>query len=500
MGSQKTKTKTQETATTTPNLPGAAAPAVNDYFSGVQNLMQTPGALMTPANDLQRSAQSQILAAPADVMTPAISGVNGAMGMLAGVGPAALSQASAPTSYSPVQATAATAGLPAAYTPAQAQAASYGNVAQAQLPGLPGVERVDTSGITGGLYATGYGGARARDYMGDYASPYLQQVISATEADLANSQGADRAAYARRAGMMGAFGGSRYGLGETNLIDSQNRTRNTMAATLRDQGWQRALEAGQSDAGNINAAGIASMQSANDMAGRRAEIDARGLFANQDAANEMARLGYTTGAETSRFNTGLLADAQGRQFDAANQIGMFNTGQANDAAGRIYSTTADNAQFNAGQANSVNLANAGFANDAAGRIYSTQADLGQFNAGQANQNAQFNQSLGLDRAQTAGQLSTALGGLLSDQAGYNLDRIGAMGSLGNDQRLIDMYNSPAGQQALLAELLSGGGLLGTATGQTINSSGTRTSKQSGGLLSSILGGAFGLGSAALGGR
>lgn len=539
MGSQKVKTKSQETATTTPNLNPAAAGAVNGYFGNVTNLLNSGQPLGAPANDLQSSLNSagmnMVGQTGAGTLLPATNGIQNAMGMLGNVAPAGLStasapgaytpvsatagQASAPGAYTPVSATAQSAALPSAYTPAQASVGQYGQVAQATAPTLPGVERVDTSGITGGLYAQGYQGARAIDYMDAYRNPYQQQVIDATIADLNNSQGADRAAYARRGGMMGAFGGSRFGLGETNLIDAQNRTRNSAISGLLSQGWRDTLAAGQGDAGNANSAGIASMQSANDMAGRRAEIDARGLFANQDAANEMARLGYSTQADLNRTNAGFLNDATGRQFDAANTVGMFNTGQANDAAGRIYSTTADNAQFNAGQANNVNLANAGFANDAArtnfttqadlnqfntgqanqasqfnagqnnqalGQQYSTLADMNQFNAGAANQNAQFNSNLALGQANAAGDMSAQLGGLLAQGSGIDMQRMGMLGDLASQQREIELANSPYGQALMQAGLLNGDGLLALTTGQTGTTNGTSTQKKSGGFAGDLL--------------
>lgn len=539
MGSQKVKTKSQETATTTPNLNPAAAGAVNGYFGNISNLLASGQPLGAPANDLQTSLNSagmnMVGQTGAGTLLPATNGIQNAMGMLGNVQPAGLStasapgaytpaqatagQASAPGAYTPVSATAQSAALPSAYTPAQASVGQYGQVAQAQLPGLPGVAQADVSGIAGGITGGGYQGARAIDYMDAYRNPYQQQVIDASIADLNNSQGADRAAYARRAGMMGAFGGSRYGLGETNLIDSQNRTRNSAISGLLSQGWRDTLEAGQGDASNANSAGIASMQSATQASIARANLLAEAERGNVDAINEMARLGYTTGAETSRFNTGLLADAQGRQFDAANTVGMFNTGQANDAARQIYSTTADNAQFNAGQANNVNLANAGFANDAArtnfttqadlnqfntgqanqasqfnagqanqalGQQYSTLADLNQFNAGAANQNAQFNSNLALNTAGTAGDMSAQLGGLLAQGSGLDMQRMGMLGDLASQQRAIELANSPYGQALMQAGLLNGDGLLALTTGQTGTTNGTSTQKKSGGFAGDLL--------------
>lgn len=502
MGSQKTKTKSQETATTTPNLPGAAAPAVNSYFNNVSNLLASGQPLGAPANDLQRSlfsaGMNMVGQTGANTLQPATNGIQNAMGMLGNIGPAAVSQASAPGAYTPVSATAQSAALPGAYTPSQATTATYGNIAQAQAPTLPGVATYDVTDIAGGITGGGYQGARAIDYMDAYRNPYQQQVIDATIADLNNSQGADRAAYARRGGMMGAFGGSRFGLGETNLIDAQGRTRNSAISGLLSQGWRDTLAAGQGDASNANSAGIASMQSSTQAGIARAGLLADARRANTDATNEMGRLGYSTNAELSRFNAGQTNDASRAIFDQTNETNRYNTGQTNDAAKTVYQTTADNTQFNADQANQTGRFNADQTNNALNTQYTTTADTNRFNTGEANDAAQFNANLGVDTAQAYGNLSNSLGGLLNNGAQLDINRMGALGDVADRQQIMDLANSPYGQQLMAAGLLNPENLLALTSGQTINSSGTSTQRQSGGLASSLLGGAFGLGSAYLG--
>lgn len=490
MGSQKVKTKSQETATTTPNLNPAAAGAVNGYFGNVSNMLASGQPLGAPVNDLQASLNSagmnMVGQTGAGTLLPATNGIQNAMGMLGNVAPAGLSTAAAPGAYTPVSATAQSAALPSAYTPAQASVGQYGNIAQAQAPTLPGVATYDVTDIANGISGGGYQGARAIDYMDAYRNPYQQQVIDATIADLNNSQAADRAAYARRGGMMGAFGGSRYGLGETNLIDAQGRTRNSAISGLLSQGWRDTLAAGQGDASNANSAGIASMQSATQAGIARAGLLADARRDNTNATNEMGRLGYSTQAGLNRDNAGFFNDALGRQFDATNETNRFNTTQSNDAAKTIYQATADNAQFNTEQGNRIADSNANRANDALSTQYTTQADINRFNAQEANDTAQFNSNLGVDTAQAYGNLSSSLGGLLNNAGQLDINRLGAIGTLADQQRAIELANSPYGQALMQAGLLNPNGLLDLTSGQTINSNGLKTEKKSGGLGAAIL--------------
>ena len=144
------------------------------------------------------------------------------------------------------------------------------------------------------------------------------------------------------------------------------------------------------------------------------------------------------------------------------------------------------------------MANMQGQNDTLGRQFDAVNDTNRFNAQEANDTAQFNSNLGVDTAQAYGNLSSSLGGLLNNAGQLDINRLGASGTLADQQRAIELANSPYGQALMQAGLLNGDGLLALTTGQTGTTNGTQTQKTSGGLGSQLLGGMFTLGSAAIG--
>lgn len=452
MGSSTKKTKSQETATTTPNIYTPAQGAMEGYYGNVTNLMNNPTAAITPANSLQTAAWAGAgnLPNPANALTGANNYLTSATGALSGVTGAKTTSAS----------------LPANYNPATVGNVDYGGVAQAQVAQAPKAAQVDASGILDSLVAAGYGGANIKDYISDFQNPYTQQVVDATMADLTNQQGIDRARYAAQGAKAGAFGGSRFGIGETNLMDSQSRTRATTQAQLRSDAWNAAIAAAAQQAGLTNAAGIASMQSANSLSGQRAGLALEAALANQGATNDFAMAG----------------------FNADNQANLYNTSALNDAISRIYGANVSNAQQDAGALN-----------NALSQFYSGALSNNQFNAGQANQNSQFNQNLLLGKADAYTNIAGQKAALAGQQNDMTLANLNAMAGMGAQQYGYENQYSPYSYLGALGGLLDPS-LIGLGTGQTINTSGTSTSKESGGLGGTILGGLFGLGSAYLGGK
>lgn len=133
------------------------------------------------------------------------------------------------------------------------------------------------------------------------------------------------------------------------------------------------------------------------------------------------------------------------------------------------------------------------------RVYTVGESI-TFNAGQANNMSQFNSNFALDKAGQIGGLGMNLASVLGQQADSQRADTSLRSQIGDSQYAREQQQAlaPYTQQQIIADLLNGGGLLGATTGQTINSNGTSTSKESGGLLKSLLSGGFGLGAAALG--
>lgn len=417
MGSKKTKTTSNETATTTPNLPTKAIPAVDNYFGKVDTLLNNPPNLLVPTNALQDKAFAG---------ASELGGGNG-FGTAAGL----LSQgANAINAVGPAKTV--SAALPTAYNP------YLGEVGK-----LPTAATVDT-GFLGGVNPISASGQRASQFVNDYQPMANQALVNSTLANYDHQALAERAAYDREGALNNAFGGSGYAIGRGELIGNQGRNRALTEAELRDLAYTRALGAASGDADRGTNASIASMQSANSLTGQLAGYQSQAAIADAEAKNRLALAG----------------------FDAGNDMTKFNASTLNDVLGQIYGTTANMNQFNTGQAN----------------------DMNQFNA-----NLSLDKGRGLlDAAGTAGNLATSSGADTRANIGLQAD-------LGNDA-----YNRSKADQLvqyqqlqMINDLLTGGGLLGTATGQTIKSDGTSTTKESGGLLGSLLGPLASLGSAAI---
>lgn len=484
MGSQKTKTKSQETATTTPNVPDWAAGPVQNYMTSVGGLMANPTAGITPANDLMTGAWS----AGANLGNGS-QGMADARSILGNAGQF-INQAA------PV--TAQTAALPDQYTTAKVGNIAYGPLAQAQMAALPQAAQVDVQGIADGIgggavdtsfldnaQAAGYGGASILPLIEQFQNPYRKQVVDATLADLAHQQAKDQAGFTRLGAANNAFGGSGFRIGQAELLDSQARTKATTQAGLLAQMYQNALEAAAQQAGLTNAAGIASMQSRNQFESDRLGNKTQAGIANARNATDagIARAGLLSDA--ALFNAGAKNDFGLAGFNAANELGMFNAGQFNDVNSRIYDTLNTNARQNAAAQN-----------DALGQFYSTTAQNNQFNANAANRANEFNSGLALDKASAWGNLAGQTADLAQAENGMRAQNLGLMSDLGNQQYAYDQQFSPysylGAQQGLLDP-----SMWNPFVGQTINTQGTSTSKKSGGLLGQLLGAGAQLGSAAI---
>jgi hypothetical protein len=548
MGSKKVKTTSQETATTTPNLNPGASPVVTNYFDKLNGLISQPASsLVNPSNSLQQQAY----AGASGLNSNGFGAANGLLGLAAssiyGTGPAQTAQSAMPTapvaqqaatSYAPTaqQATTtyaptATAGLPTAPTAQQAMMPTAYTPVLAETGKAPTATGVNTNFLSG-VSAQSAGGGLASNFLDAYKTPTTQALVDATLATYDQDAARQRAQYELEGARNNAFGGSGYAIGNAELLGEQGRNRALTDAQLRDNAFTRQLQAAAGDADRGTQASIASMQSANSLAGQLAGYQSQAAIADAQAKNQLEALKFTEGNETSRYNAGLQNSLLSQIFGTQADLSKFNAGQANDLASLIYGTGADMSKFNAGQANAANQFNAGAsnaasqfnagqanatnqfnaaqgnamsqfntgqANDLMSLIYGQTAQNNQFNAGQANNMSQFNANLGLNRGNSLLNAAQAASGMATAQNADSRANIGLQQDVGNNQYGIDRANSlaPYTQMQLLNELL-GGNVLGQTTGRTVNSTGSGTSKESGGLGAALLSGAFGLGSAYLG--
>lgn len=449
MGSKKTKTTSNETAVTTPNLSPQISGAVNNYYGQLGGLLDNPTGAITPANQLQlgawggAQALNQNTSGLMDVPRQTLAS---AQNLVMGIDPAKVAQAA----------------LPAQYAPAKVGAVDYGPIAQAGVAATPTAAAVDT-GFLSGVQAAGVKGASLLDGLDKYENRFMGDVVDATKADLLHDQAAQRAAYERQGALNNAFGGSNFAIGESALMGDQNRALGSTLGNLRAQAVRDAMTFSGQDADRRNAASIASMQSANSLLGQTTGYQMEAALANSRAQNDFGMAG----------------------FDAANTANLANAGYANDAIGAIYGANTGNARQDAGAAN-----------DALSTFYNAGVGNSQFNAGQANQMALANTGLQLDQANALAGIGNQQAGLAGQQYDMMTGNLGLMSDLGNQQYQYQQQSSPYSYLNAIGGLLDPS-LIGQTTGQTINTNGTSVSKQSGGLLQSLLGAGAQLGSAAL---
>lgn len=556
MGSKKTTTKSNETAVTTPNVPDYALGPVQNLF-GKSNAFANsdPYQYTTPANAAQQQAfagaQSLGTSPLFEQAANALGGMLGKATPLTTVGMAAMPTAAnaAAQGYSPTMTGAAGLGPANMAGAANAGAANAGTANAANLAGyqaglLGGPSTYSGQGYTAAQAGPVSLGNNVERMTGEsllnnfsaYLNPTTQNLVDATLSNYDDMAGRQRADQAARAAKAGAFGGSRYGIAESQLLADQGRNRALTEAELRNSAWNTAAGLSATDAGFRQQAGLANQSAANSRAetlaalqaqnnqfnaGARNDASAFGAAAsnqsgafNANAANQFGLAQFDANNTASQFNADAANTGQMFNADAANQFALANAGyqqQANlanagfqqqsglanqDAANQFALSGADLQQqanlanqaaanqasaFGAGAANTANLANMQAANQFGLAGFDAANQLAQFNAGAANQNAQFNAGQDLS-------VINALGGLANDM-GAN-DRANIASQLAAGQSLWDIqnqYNQAPIQQLLLTSGLLNPGLIDAISGKTINSSGTSTSKQSGGLLGSLAG-------------
>lgn len=441
MGSKTTKTTSKESATTKPIIPSYAQLPIQNHYSRVNNLFQQgdPSDFYAPANPLQLAAFG----------TDLNSG-NGIANYGAQTAANTINLNNVP--FNAAQTTNAQApdrGL---------LGAVYGDPVT--------VDRVDASGYSPMLsdyQSTASGGGiqpvDATEYIEGFRNPAEKDVLRAALADYDYDAKKQKAAFEAQAAANNAFGGSGYALASGELGAGLTRGRGALSANTRRDIHNDAVQAALAQAGLVNQSRIAADTNATSASIARDRTNADVALANLGFQNNFLRDQYQGDLTTSLANAGYAADARNRQFDA--DVGDART------------------------------------------IYGTEADIGLFNADQANTNSRFNSQQESDVAATNMGLDLQGAGLLADIGlGLNADARANQQSLlqtGSEMERLQLAEqlAPYTQAGVMGDLLDPG-LLSIITGQQIDSTGTSTSKQSGGLLNSLLGGAFSLGSAYLG--
>jgi hypothetical protein len=233
--------------------------------------------------------------------------------------------------------------------PQYAQAAqAYGNLAGFQAPTaqaatLGDAQQMSSVGQVGDVTA----GQLSSSDIGKYMSPYTQEVIDRTTADIMRQQEAAQNRLGAQASAAGAFGGSRHGVAEGTLAGEYGRMAGDVAAQQRQQAFTNAQAAAQYDIGqrmqadtlNQRAAELAAareqavrsgnMAAANQFATQQAQFEQAAGLANQQAAlsaagvraTGAAGLGSVAGQQLQSQLAGLGAQMQageaGRMLDQA---------------------------------------------------------------------------------------------------------------------------------------------------------------------------------------
>lgn len=529
LSSQKSTTKSNETATTTPNTYGPAQQPAQDYFGMVSNFMgRDPQSFVTPANSLQNEAFGNAGSLGGQNWDTPLNAILGAQNDLNNIAPTQASYASIPTPYRSTNVSGVNgpnvsqAGLGTLnpVTRAGYQGYSAPTLGQAQNVNLGGYDAAQVGDVGRFLdnSVERVQGQSLLDNLQSYMNPATQNLVDATLAQADDYNGRQLAAQRARQAGSGAFGGSRSAIAESQLLADQGRNRALTDAELRSNAFNVATGLSNLDAGRRQDAGIFNAGSQNQRDELRGQLGFQGDIFNTGAQNEARAFGanannqgqlYNAGvnndftlnqaglnADAARFgagafNTAELANSQAANqfgleaFNAANQNQQFNANSANNASNLQYSNDAQNARQNAQSAN-----------DIASQIYGTAADTNRFNAGQDQSTQQFNSNLGLQKAGQEMQGASQYADILNAQSGNSRADAALQGDLG--QQLWNLQNQSTQApliQALAAQGLLDPSLIAALSGQTINSSGTNTSKQGMNLLQSLIAAGSKVGSA-----
>lgn len=441
LSTKKTKSTSNETATTTPNVPGYATQPIQNYYGNVSDFQQNPSAYTTPTNMLQNEAYGNAMQfGGGNAVDRAIS----ATGNLLNYGTASnpyqtgngnrlsldmpgqsrayqLQTAALPDQYDPAlmgdpgarqvaygQAGALGNPAMAGYTgyaapqlggPSMAQAAQLGDPALAQLrgysaPQLGDANTVDLRGYDAnqvgdvGQYLNGNveraQAASLLDNFDAYHNPATGALVDTTLANYDDYAGRQQAAYERMGAANNAFGGSSFAIGEAQMNADLARQRAATEAGLRYDAFNTAAGLSNLDAGRRQDASVFNAGQQNARDALSGQLGYQGAMFNAGAQNDAARYGADAYNQGQLFNAG-----------AQNQFDLTQAGF--DEAAARYGADAYNRgqELNTGYQNQfaltgadyqqqANMANAGYQNQFALTQAGLNADAAQFGANASN--------------------------------------------------------------------------------------------------------------------
>jgi hypothetical protein len=237
--------------------------------------------------------------------------------------------------YKPMQA--ATMGPAANMTPAQLAEARRMTPAQ-----LAEAERMQAVGQVADITGPGQidvDQLRTMD-IAQYMNPYTEQVINAGQADIERQRQMASNQLGAQAQAAGAFGGSRQGVQEGVLAGEALRQAGQLSAQQRQSGFQQAIQSGQFDIGQTQAARTLESQqgmqasslnqqaaeagAAREQAARAGNMQAANMFAQEQARFEQQANMTNQAAQNARsaqqaqFEQAANAANLGAQFQGAN--------------------------------------------------------------------------------------------------------------------------------------------------------------------------------------
>jgi len=180
-------------------------------------------------------------------------------------------------------------------------------------------------------------GQIAQTNIGQYMSPYTQQVIERGEADIARQREQALNQLGASATAAGAFGGSRQGLAEGETYGQYGRMAADFAAQQREKAFQQAQQAAQFDIGtgmqaqqlNQQAAEAAAareqaarsgnMAAANQFAMQQAQLEQQANLANQQAGISGAGIRQAGAAGLGGLGQQLFGQGMGVQQQISQQ-------------------------------------------------------------------------------------------------------------------------------------------------------------------------------------
>ncbi len=162
-------------------------------------------------------------------------------------------------------------------------------------------------------------GPVSAEQIAAYTSPYQQQVVDATSADLNHQRQIELLQNAGAATKAGAWGGTGAAVADSLTNDNWDRNLSSTISNLRNTGFQTALGAGQQDAGRQLQAQQGNQQVDYNVAGANAGyLNQAGQFnATQQQQAQLANQQAAQAAAAQRFSAqGLLSQNAQAQYGA----------------------------------------------------------------------------------------------------------------------------------------------------------------------------------------